>query len=74
MLRSATSLAQAAKRLDVLAGVGSDVAPHLACWETTNLHTVATALTHAAAARMETRGCHWREDFPESDRLSGWVT
>ena len=30
--------------------------------------TVAAALVAAAARREETRGCHWREDFPDSDR------
>ena len=36
-------------------------------WETTNLLTVSTALTAAARAREETRGAHWREDFPQRD-------
>lgn len=36
-------------------------------WETTNLHQIATALTHVAALREETRGGHFREDFPEAD-------
>ena len=36
-------------------------------WETTNLHTVAAALVAAARLREETRGSHWREDFPDSD-------
>ena len=35
-------------------------------WETTDLLTVATAITAAATAREETRGCHWREDHPEA--------
>jgi L-aspartate oxidase len=41
--------------------------PHTEGWEATNLHTVATALAAAAALRQETRGCHWREDFPARD-------
>jgi L-aspartate oxidase len=36
-------------------------------WEATDLLTVATALTAAAAARSETRGCHWREEYPDAD-------
>ncbi|MGC4859004.1 L-aspartate oxidase [Micromonospora sp. DT41] len=36
-------------------------------WEATNLLTVASALVAAAYARAETRGCHWREDFPTVD-------
>ncbi|MGN6782937.1 MAG: L-aspartate oxidase [Marmoricola sp.] len=36
-------------------------------WETTNLVTVSTALAAAALRREETRGSHWREDFPERD-------
>ena len=34
-------------------------------WEVTNLHTVASAIVAAAGRRAETRGSHWREDFPE---------
>jgi len=36
-------------------------------WETTNLHQVAVALTRVAALREETRGGHYREDFPQAD-------
>ena len=36
-------------------------------WETTNLLTISAALADAAALREETRGSHWREDFPERD-------
>lgn len=41
--------------------------PHTSAWEATNLLTVSTALAHAALAREETRGSHWREDFPGRD-------
>ena len=36
-------------------------------WETTNLHHVASALTWVATLREETRGGHYREDFPDGD-------
>jgi L-aspartate oxidase len=41
--------------------------PGTEAWETTNLLTVSAALVHAAALREETRGAHWRDDFPERD-------
>jgi L-aspartate oxidase len=62
VLRSADSLRAAASEL---AGLGlTRAAPRTASWEATNLITVASALVAAAYARQETRGCHWREDFP----------
>jgi len=36
-------------------------------WETSNLLTVAISLTAVARAREETRGAHWRDDFPKRD-------
>ncbi|GAB3264291.1 L-aspartate oxidase [Alteromonas gracilis] len=44
-----------------------DCDPHTSAWEATNLLTVSTALAHAALAREETRGSHWREDFADRD-------
>lgn len=41
--------------------------PSTEAWEATNLATVAAALVAAAARREETRGSHWREDFPVAD-------
>ena len=66
VLRSADGLAEAAAMLDKLAGATSDLVDQDA-WETTNLLTVSAALAAAAALREETRGSHWREDFPERD-------
>jgi L-aspartate oxidase len=64
VLRSAVSLRDAA---DGLARLGHARArANTAGWEATNLLTVASALVAAAAVREETRGCHWREDFPEA--------
>ncbi len=41
--------------------------PEVEAWENTNLLAIASALTEAALRRQETRGSHWREDFPERD-------
>lgn len=62
VLRSGGSLGDAAAELRRLAVDRGT--PGTAAWETTNLITVATALVAAAYARQETRGCHWRDDFP----------
>jgi L-aspartate oxidase len=66
VLRSAEGLSVAEKEL---AGLASRAAtePCVEAWEATNLHTVATAIVAAAARREETRGSHWREDFPGTD-------
>ncbi|WP_106397146.1 L-aspartate oxidase [Actinocorallia populi] len=76
VLRSAEGLAEARRLLAELGGRGCDD-PCVEAWEATNLHTVATAIVAAAERRGETRGSHWREDFPDRDddrwlgRLSG---
>ncbi|MET8909313.1 L-aspartate oxidase [Micromonospora sp. NPDC004551] len=65
VLRSAPTLAGTAAALTEL-GQARGV-PRTADWEATNLLTVASTLVAAAYARRETRGCHWREDFPTAD-------
>jgi L-aspartate oxidase len=62
VLRSADSLAATAGELARLGAERSR--PRNAAWESTNLLTVASALVASAATRLETRGCHWREDYP----------
>jgi L-aspartate oxidase len=75
VLRSADGLAAGATALAGLAGLTGhgEAEPGVGAWETTNLLTVATALVEAARRREETRGSHWREDFPDRDdeRWSG---
>jgi L-aspartate oxidase len=66
VLRSRDGMDLGAKELAVLAE-RSDEAPGVDAWETTNLATVGTALLGAARLREETRGSHWREDFPDRD-------
>ena len=65
VLRSAASLAQAGAELRELSARTSS-SPRPAAWEATDLLDVAAALVAAAQRREETRGAHWREDFPEA--------
>jgi L-aspartate oxidase len=70
VLRSAESLDEARATVDaVRAGTaGEPMSP--AAYELVNLATVADALLTAAQVREESRGCHTREDFPDtSDEL-----
>ncbi|MFI9328197.1 L-aspartate oxidase [Kitasatospora sp. NPDC052868] len=74
VLRSAASLADAAAGLALLseqahAHIAEEkpADPRVETWEAANLLLVATALVEAASQREETRGGHWREDFPERD-------
>jgi L-aspartate oxidase len=64
VLRSAGSLAATAEELSRLGEQRST--PRNAAWEATNLLTVAATLVASAAERRETRGCHWREDYPDA--------
>lgn len=66
VLRSRDSMATTLGVLDAVGATTSDD-PHVQAWETTNLHALATVLTANAKMRKETRGSHWREDFPETD-------
>ncbi|MBS2966103.1 L-aspartate oxidase [Actinocrinis puniceicyclus] len=66
VLRSAESLARTSAELRTLLDRADDD-PRAEAWEATNLQQVATVLAEAAARREETRGSHWREDFPAAD-------
>ena len=63
VLRSGDGLRSAAAGLGTL-GACSSAEPGTEAWEAANLHLVASALVEAAVRREETRGSHWREDFP----------
>ena len=68
VLRSArASLATTDAVLAALGREPSDRPAHRDAWEATNLHTVASVLVATPPAREETRGSHWREDFPDRD-------
>ncbi|MPQ98176.1 L-aspartate oxidase [Modestobacter sp. I12A-02628] len=72
-LRTAEGLAAATDELARLrssVGRGPLPTPGVASWEATDLLAVASALTVAASARAETRGCHWRADHP--DAVEDW--
>lgn len=65
VLRSERSLRTLEARLAHLGEERRSTVPTPSAWETTNLHAVATTLGRHARIREETRGGHWREDFPE---------
>ena len=67
VLRSESSLTQAGEGLAGLTVGDHEQGRSLAAWEATNLHALASVLTAHALARQETRGSHWREDFPSID-------
>ncbi|GGO61600.1 L-aspartate oxidase [Nonomuraea cavernae] len=67
VLRGRESLTATARALRDARWTPVHVPPCTESWEATNLLTVATVLTGAALARLETRGSHWREDFPDRD-------
>lgn len=65
VIRTAEGLARATEQLAQLPLDCTDTAVWE--WETTNVLQIASLMTHAAALREETRGGHYREDFPERD-------
>ncbi|MCX5411778.1 L-aspartate oxidase [Streptomyces sp. NBC_00059] len=75
VIRSDASLATAAEELEALRRAAADAeddgpkdaVPGVEAWEATNLLLVSRVLVAAAREREETRGCHWREDFPDRD-------
>lgn len=72
VVRDADSLGRAALALgnvpvDAHARDDLFALPQSAEWETSNIHAAALALTHAALAREESRGGHFRSDFPQTD-------
>ncbi len=66
VLRSADSLTITSSVLEAMT-FNSATERNASAWETTNIQAAASAIAYAAAVRTETRGSHWREDFPETD-------
>lgn len=68
VLRSRDSLVDATSSIEhAMTDFDSRGRPCTEDWETTNLHWVADVLASHALQREETRGSHWREDFPETE-------
>jgi len=65
VMRSEVSLRET---LSVLAQLSeySSTEPTLEAWEASNLYLLATAIVKAALMRTESRGSHWRTDFPDT--------
>jgi L-aspartate oxidase len=63
VIRTRNSLENTAEELGKIGKLQSDK-PCVEAWETTNLLTLAKVIVGSALIREETRGSHWREDFP----------
>lgn len=66
VLRSSGSLAEVLDRLSSLKMKSIEYGD-VDIWQTSNLLFLAESIATAAKIRQETRGSHWREDFPDSD-------
>jgi len=63
VMRSKESLEETLKVLENLAKQRSTT-PCIEAWEISNLYLLAVAIVRAALERNESRGSHWRADFP----------
>ena len=77
VVRSKESLTKTQQELHEIRRLASTDA-HTASWETTNLLLLAEAIVASALEREESRGSHWREDFPSRDdrwlvRIEEWL-
>ena len=66
VLRTADSMAMTMSVLEAMTLEEAEVVSTKA-WRATNIHAAASAIALGASLREETRGSHWREDFPETD-------
>ena len=65
VMRSAASLKETLGILEQLA-TRKSTEPCIEAWEATNLYLLAIAIVRGAMERTESRGSHWRSDFPET--------
>jgi L-aspartate oxidase len=65
VMRSETSLRKTMQTLEELSKLASKE-PRIEAWEASNLYLLATAIVKSALIRTESRGSHWRSDYPQS--------
>jgi len=65
VMRSESSLRKTMQTLQELSKLTSNQ-PRIEAWEASNLHLLATAIVKSALQRTESRGSHWRSDFPNT--------
>ena len=65
VMRSETSLRKTMQTLEELSKLTSKE-PRIEAWEASNLYLLATAIVKSALIRTESRGSHWRSDYPQS--------
>ena len=65
VMRSEASLSETLKTLEALSKRQS-TEPCIEAWEASNLFLLAEAIVRSALTRKESRGSHWRSDFPTS--------
>jgi aspartate oxidase len=69
VVRDGEGLKQAASEMvEILAIADNDnIEPSRDVWELINMATAASAIVHAAFRRAESRGAHFRSDYPETN-------
>ncbi len=66
VMRSEESLTQTLTTITQLASHTSSE-PRIEAWEASNLYLLASAIVRSALERKESRGSHWRSDYPNTD-------
>jgi L-aspartate oxidase len=66
VMRNENSLKKTLKTLNELGKLIS-TQPSIESWEASNLHLLAIAIVKSALIRRESRGSHWRSDYPNTD-------
>ena len=66
IVRTRLQLEEARQQLEAATGRLPQSVSRRAC-EAANIHAVASLITRCALARLESRGAHYRKDFPDQD-------